>query len=64
MKIRQALKICDNITTRNVVMVQKGNTLVVVGIKNTPYTFRQFCKAVRVIKKAYKRYYNGKDTRL
>lgn len=55
MKIRQALKICNNITTRNVVMVQKGNALVVVGIKNTHYTFRQFCKAVRVIWKAYKR---------
>lgn len=55
MKLRQALKIGNNTTISNLVTREINGTIYVVGIKNTPYTFRQFCKAYRVIRKAFNR---------
>ena len=57
MKLRQAFKICNRISTLNLVYKQNGRNIHVVGIKDVPYTFGQFRKAVRRVDKAYKRQY-------
>lgn len=63
MKYRQAKKICDRITTADLVTKTQGEAIIVVGLRHTRYNYKQFREAYIVMNRRFRHHYEENHMR-